>query len=355
MRAKLALLVATSAVVFVLLEVVLRTIYEPAPIWIEPQIRHLRSPLLGWVLPPGGSGYNIDSHVRVNQIGLHDDEIPVEKPPGETRILCLGDSFTFALGVSFDDLYVQQLERQLNDQYAPRKFQVINAGVAGYNSRQELLYLLKSGLDLDPDAITIGFYWNDLVFNDEPLPDVARTPILDGEPDWKEEATDHAIPKWLRDSLRRSTLLYQLVRSIKQVAGLVSRPDDVYFQVQQAILTGDSEFLSDYWRSTEEQLLLIAEAGRERGVPVILMAFPMENQIRYQYPDAEYAERLRAIWSPSGQPFIDLEPAFRRAYKLGENPYLPYDLHPSAAGMRIAAEALHGALLRSPSLSLRPR
>ena len=43
-------------------------------------------------------------------------------------------------------------------------------------------------------------------------------------------------------------------------------------------------------------------------------------------------------------PFIDLEPAYRRSLETGENPFLPYDLHPNAVGMRIAADAVYRAI-----------
>ena len=40
-------------------------------------------------------------------------------------------------------------------------------------------------------------------------------------------------------------------------------------------------------------------------------------------------------------PFLDLEASYRASLAAGENPFLPYDLHPNAVGMRIAADALY--------------
>ena len=84
----------------------------------------------------------------------------------------------------------------------------------------------------------------------------------------------------------------------------------------------------------------INAAAREHGVPVVLLAFPMENQLLLDLPAAVWGDRLREIWAPTGMPFIDLEPAYRAARKAGKNPFLPYDLHPSPLGMQIAAEHL---------------
>ncbi len=337
----LALFVASVAVTGLLLEAVLRLFYPVPPLWLEPQIRHLKSPLLGWVLPPGEEAFTIDAPVRVNSHGLRDDEIPLEKPEGETRILALGDSFTFALGIRFEDLYAQQLERLLNERYAaPRRFQVINAGVAGYNTRQELIYLLADGFAYQPDFIAVGFYWNDLVDNEAELPDIESTPRVDPVAATLEDRAQHKIPRGLRDFLRQSLVFYLGVTRGKQLLTSLNPPQDTYSKVQQALLDGDSAFLEAYWEATGRRLRELAAAAQERGIPVVLFAFPMENQIKRDYPRFVFAERLRQIWEPTGWPFVDLGPAYRAALEAGVNPFLPYDLHPSPEGMRIAAEAL---------------
>jgi hypothetical protein len=72
----------------------------------------------------------------------------------------------------------------------------------------------------------------------------------------------------------------------------------------------------------------------------------MENQLLREYPQMVWGERLRELWAPTGMPFIDLEPAYRAALVAGHNPFLPYDLHPNALGMQIAAEHLLDAIER---------
>lgn len=89
-----------------------------------------------------------------------------EKPPGVYRILTLGDSFTFGLGVSTNDNWPEQLEDLLNrEKPCPlvKKFEVINLGVPGYGVEYishryetrgvkynpDLLVWLESGADFD--------------------------------------------------------------------------------------------------------------------------------------------------------------------------------------------------------------
>lgn len=337
----LSVLFSTLAV-----EGALRLIYEVPPDWIEPQTRHVVDADLGWILPVNDDSYTIDAPVRTNSLGLRDDEIPFEKPPGEVRILSLGDSFTFALGVRFEDLYVQKLERQLEKLDASRRFQVINAGVAGYNTTQELSFLIADGFRYEPDLITLGFYWNDLIGNEKPLP-IVEGPIRRGGPDARrEDQQGHMLPAWIRNPMRRSLILYLGVTRTKNLMAALSPPTDEVSLVQRAILDGDAEAMSRHWSATGARLVQLAAEARRRGIPVLLISFPMENQIRQSQPASAYIDALRRAWEPTGNPMIDLAPLYRDSLAEGRNPYLPYDLHPGPLGMQIAADAIEAEIRR---------
>jgi lysophospholipase L1-like esterase len=251
--------------------------------------------------------------------------------------------------VRHEEIWAQQLERLLNEREAPRQFQVINAGVAGYNTRQELIYLLHEGYDWDPDLVIVGFYWNDLVGNESPLPALDTTPRLLPGAAVREEQSDHVLPAWIRDRLRQSLVFYLPVTRAKLVWSAFAPPEVRFSPVQRAILTGDEAFLEPYWQATGTRLLEIARSGQERGVPVLLLVFPMENLVKRSDPGAAFVGRLRRIWEPTGMPLVDVAPAFIEARERGDNPFQPYDLHPDASGMTIAAELVHQALQeRSP-------
>ena len=254
----------------------------------------------------------------------------------------------------FEDLYVQQLETLLAKQHPGERFQVINAGIAGYNTRQELIRLLAQGFDLSPDLITVGFYWNDLVANEEPLPDLATTPMRRSRCAGKgyrpaSRATDRAPRPPARERAAVSD------RDPDQDAAAVPRirRRTTTRACSAPCCRAMQAFLEPYWRSTGQRLLEIAAAAREHGVPVVLLAFPMENHVKHDYPHLVWGERLREIWAPTGMPFIDVEPAYRAALKAGQNPFLPYDLHPSALGMQIAAEQLLEVITSRDLLALR--
>jgi len=65
---------------------------------------------------------------------------------GDIHIICIGDSFTYGLGVPRSEAYPSQLEKVLNNAYPQKHIKVINLGVPGYNSSQ-CLNTIKEKLD----------------------------------------------------------------------------------------------------------------------------------------------------------------------------------------------------------------
>lgn len=123
---------------------------------------------LGWRYAPGTYRVKPDSSfsthtIRINQLGLrgNDGKWSAEK----TRIVVLGDSFTFARYVPEQDMFTSRLETILNGRSSGRH-EVINAGVEGYGTAQQLLLLRelsKSGLV--GDLYVVQVFTNDILDN----------------------------------------------------------------------------------------------------------------------------------------------------------------------------------------------
>jgi len=76
------------------------------------------------------------------------------------------------------------------------------------------------------------------------------------------------------------------------------------------------------------------------------------GQLHQDFPNMVYEEELRKIWAATGQPYIELISAYQDALDDGNNPFLPYDLHPSEYGMQIAANALYDSIRQHDLLGL---
>ena len=85
------------------------------------------------------------------------DEPPLDPvpPEGEFRILSLGDSIGFGLGVPSRDRYGQVLQRELNHSPGPYRFRVVNAGGQGYSPSSYAAYIYREGLALNPDLVLV--------------------------------------------------------------------------------------------------------------------------------------------------------------------------------------------------------
>jgi lysophospholipase L1-like esterase len=121
-------------------------------------------PELFWRLAPGRRMPEDGGWARgviSNRQSLREDhEIPRAKPPGETRILFLGDSCTFGTGLLHHEGFVDRVEQRLRARYG-LPVECINAGVPGYSLFQGWRFLETRGLGLEPDLVVLTFGWND--------------------------------------------------------------------------------------------------------------------------------------------------------------------------------------------------
>lgn len=99
-----------------------------------------------------------------NSRGLRDSrEFPYAKPSGTLRVLALGDSHTQGYEVRQSATFVAVLERYLRHRGV--RAEVLNAGVSGFSTAEELAYLENEGHRYQPDVVVLGFYANDFEDN----------------------------------------------------------------------------------------------------------------------------------------------------------------------------------------------
>ncbi|MFL6194524.1 MAG: SGNH/GDSL hydrolase family protein [Thermoanaerobaculia bacterium] len=95
-----------------------------------------------------------DVDYRFNRQGYRDDEPAAGA--GVRRIVLLGDSVAFGLGVDQDRIFASLLERRLGPPW-----EVDNLAVFAYHSGNELEALETDGVKLRPELVVVQFYMND--------------------------------------------------------------------------------------------------------------------------------------------------------------------------------------------------
>jgi lysophospholipase L1-like esterase len=110
--------------------------------------------ILPFVLRPASRVLYFENSITINHQGFRGREIPEDK--GRTyRIVALGESTTFGLGVTADDVpWPELLEQIIQDRLKlPRPVEVINAGVPAYDLKNNLARFATDILPLKPDMI----------------------------------------------------------------------------------------------------------------------------------------------------------------------------------------------------------
>lgn len=141
-------------------------------------------PTTGWQLLPNSSGrsfnqlYEYDVAVSVNSRGLRAPEsVGYEKPDDVYRVMVLGDSFVEAIQVELAQSFPQQLGQLMEK--SGMRVQVLNAGVGGWGTDQQLLWLKEEGYKYHPDLVLLAVYpRNDFMNNSEALEAANQGSIL---------------------------------------------------------------------------------------------------------------------------------------------------------------------------------
>lgn len=138
---------------FAIAEIILRIFYKNSLALNSDERNTLfqYDQLLGWKPKPLISeDYNgsVSFHVTQNSRGFRDTEHGVKEKP---RILVLGDSFVWGYDVENDEIFTAKMRKMMPE------FEIVNMGVSGYGTDQELILLSSVFDEYKPDLVIIVF------------------------------------------------------------------------------------------------------------------------------------------------------------------------------------------------------
>jgi hypothetical protein len=320
------LLAAEAALRFLAPQPIVPRYVETSPYGIRRNIAHVR----GEMIAP-----EYRHRFATNSAGFRGTrEYSPAKPAGTYRVLVLGDSVALGHGVGDDETFAALLERDLS-RLGPTE--VLNLGVSGFGTAEELIQLRHVGLAYEPDLVLLAYFPNDPYNNVvSRLFKVVDGALLPDRPGFAPALyiRDHlySLPGWAW--LCQHSHLVNLLRN--RASG--------YFIHRLADENRVSARTSGDLTEREETLTaaLLLEMNRElaaRGIPFGIVTIPLvrEGEIVQNFP----AERLRR--EGNLPPVLDVGIEMARGTDPGELFYRR-DGHPTRLGHRLIADRLSALL-----------
>lgn len=335
------LLLASLLLALGLGEVALRR-WMPQIFPVHPPGLYTTDAEIGYVLTPGFHGRlqraEYDVPVHVNRAGLRGEEIP---PRSDTtfRLLVLGDSQAFGAGVRDDETFSVQLNQLLEAHFPARDIQVLNGGVPGYGTADQLAFLQHRGRELQPEMIVLQFLSvND--FSDNRVPASRWAGVENGMlVDTTRQAASRCgwqflsgqdLSRWLK---RHSHLAYLVSNRAGHLAmqwGLTGGMTAAWgedFSPEDAQQTGELlQEVARTARALSAECIFLYTTGQAHVIADTLQALPS-------------AAVVEAAAAQVGVTWIDGRDRLRRRNDRNRL-YYPLDGHWTAAGHRAVAEIL---------------
>jgi hypothetical protein len=351
-RQRSMLLGGSVATTLLLAEILLRVVGIGYPAFSRPDDDR------GWALWPGARGRSEaegGSFVAINRDGLRDRDHLRTKPSGSLRIAVLGDSYAEAREVPVEQTFWSVLEGDLKRSLGRpgRQVEVLNFGVRGYGTVQELLTLRCCVWDYSPDLVLLAFYSGNDVSDNSPTLDRSTTryarPYLDSTPagwsidrsfrrDWRFRAAKLVAPLVAESRVLQLVIHAQHIllhhRSSSRATTSVAQMDTELGLDFRLYTEPNDERWKGAWHTTEVLLLLIAREVSAHGARFAVVC--VTNQIQ-MYPDPAVRKRferqlgvsdlllpdrrIRALGEREGFPVLDLTPDLQ-AYADGHRAFL---------------------------------
>lgn len=260
--------------------------------------------------------------VDINQAGIRDrEEIGFDKPPGQRRVLCLGDSIPLGWGIRVEDCWVRRIEPALRQRFGDVR--TVNCGFMGTLVVDEYWSGLKHRFHrFGPDMVVVTLCLNDLLVTSSGVAHLRPPPA----PSSLELV--NRVRAWLGKPL------HELDPEVDHVEQLLNLPAGHPAYKLQG-LSPDMLWAS----GTPQRALREMRAWCvQRKLPLVVILWPFLQGLESDqaYPFQKLHHMVREFCSGEGIPFLDLLPALK-----GQVPtdlwVAPGDQHPNPRAQELVS------------------
>jgi hypothetical protein len=322
----------------------------------DPDTGFRRTPNLRWTGRPRSdleSGWNLPRSLRVPLTFTYDGGgYRNARERDRADVALIGDSYVEGLYVSDEQTVARRLEELLDRS-------VVNLGVAGYGTLQELIVLRRDALPLRPQVIVWFFFEGNDLYNDHAFENMMLA--------LQEGHADPSAPT--RSRGWKSSLVRQADRSLRRALDPIVAARCPHSAVMASgPHQGATVLFADYaaapwtawelerWRRTGQTLLEGARLTQAAGSRLLLVYVPIKFRVyegMVRFPASSDLSRW-ALWplprlfsefcAANAIACLDLTEPLRAAVRTGQMPYAATDTHWSPEGHALAAAQLRAAL-----------
>jgi len=273
---------------------------------------------LGYAPPPDGTVAGF----RLNREGLRGPSLPLPKPADHRRLLFIGDSTCWGLGVPLERTFAALATRALDDTYRGTTIEMVLGAFPGYSTYQSQI-MLERLLPTQPDLVV--FYVG------------ARN-----DPSRARYYPDRDIP---RRRARLNERWHQL-RLLLSLEGIVDRSYRSFFRGFYSDRARARVTPADF-RANLDQM---AAQLRRAGLPGLVLVPPTSDGLLRDHPIVTTYRDILARWaSDSGLAIAPLQPRFGREDR--SRVYQEDEYHFSELGHRIAADEIRRVVVTEKLLT----
>lgn len=335
-KINILLLVFVIIIFFTIFEIMLRVVWKEPGVGGWPLGMYVPDENLGFKHKPNYFGpypgllYK-DITVKINSKGVRGAEVNYENDRRKLRVLGLGDSITFGVGVNEEDTFLNKLENEFNAQNY--NVEVINASVASYQFEQIYNQFFIEGIKYDPDIVILGIALND------------------------------ASPIDIKDLQKRysDTNLFSSLDDFKFFIGRVCKvckftylsAQNIYFSLDNNAENYNNKYFEQvysYWRGEnlnnfKKRLIEMNEYITENNKKLIVVVFPYTQQFKHSLNYGRLPQNeIKWIAKEHHIDYVDVLPYlddehYLDYYLLGDNAHL------SELGNEIVAQVLYLELM----------
>jgi len=340
----------------------------------------MRDKILGFLPNPGTATIVTSEYkttVNINSFGMNDDPIE-ESVNAKVKIMVLGDSHTFASGVSPEESWPNVLEKLLfkGDKTAGT---VYNCAVPGYSLGQYLLRMRQLEQILKPDVIIIGFSmatdlydlipprlggfvccptYGRVYFDLDARGELVECHELEGKNLAETVKKDLPLLIKIKFLLKDHSVLYRRLRRSKLAMWMFININPSLWPGQDTALKKNLNAGDKYrWLLAQQIIKKIAEESFRKNRIVVLVNIPYLAQVYDEVWLASFGrrpekydrwiagERLRDICNKAGVYYIDTTKALVEEVRRHKR-WVHYrsDAHPTVEGHKIIAAEVYESL-----------